>query len=282
MVSSRRQSKQRFIVTVLVLASVSAITLYYRGHARTAVSGARSVALDVMDPIGHLVAGIVHPVEHFIQGSLSYGSLSRENVKLEQEIVSLKAQLGAGALTQNELNQLKAQANLPYVGATPSIKADVVLSTPSNFESSIVIDKGTSSGVADGMPVVSGSGLVGLVEQTARSSCVVMLITDPSMKIGVRFFAGKAQGEQQGVVDGEGLGNLLRAEYVSPVDIVHKGEIMYTSGLEGGIFPPDIPVGTISRISNVSGTTTPHVELSPLADLTNLQYVTVILWEPGS
>ncbi len=282
MVTTRRTSKRRFLLTVLVLSAITIVTIYYRGHARSLVANVKSVSLDVIDPVGHFVASIAHPVEHFVQGVESYGTLSKENAKLFQQNQQLRSELGASALNQSEANQLKAQANLPYLQGIPTLRADVILSTPSNFESSIVIDKGSDSGIADGMPVVSGSGLVGLVEQTASSSAVIMLITDPSMKIGVRFNAGKTQGEQVSVLDGEGYGNPLQAEYISPVDILKKGEIMFTSGLQGGLFPPDIPVGKIVNISNGSGTVTPRVDLTPEANLANLQYVSVLLWEPSN
>ena len=267
---------------ILLLASITVVTIYYRGHARTLVSQSRNIAHSAVDPVGHLVAAIAHPIEHFFQGAVNYSAMEKTNARLREENQQLTSELKSSSLNAQEADQLKQQANLPYLQGISTVRADVIDTSPSNFESAIVIDKGTTSGIADGMPVVSGSGLVGIVIQASNSSSVVQLITDASIKIGVRFDAGPGIGAQTGVVDGQGEGNTLRVEYVAAGDHISKGEVMFTSGLQGGILPPDIPVGRISKITAGAGSLAQNVSIEPVAYLSNLQYVSVALWEPAA
>ena len=260
---------------------MTVITVYYRGHARTLVSDLKGIANDIVDPIGHGVAAAAHPIEHFFQGAADYGSLLKANARLRAQNRQLEAQLGSANRAENELNQLKQQEDLPYLQGMATISADVIDTTPSNFEASVAIDKGSSSGVATGMPVISGGGLVGTVVETSTSYSIVQLVTSTSSRIAVRYDVAPGQAASVGVADGEGEGNLLKVEYLDPHHRLVKHEIMFTSGLSGGTLPPDIPLGRVASISAGSGGLQQDVSLAPLADLGELQFVSVVEWEPS-
>jgi cell shape-determining protein MreC len=58
---------------------------------------------------------------------------------------------------------------------------------------------------------------------------------------------------------------------------------VYTDGLQGGLFPAGIPVGTIAGPPTAArGSTEESASIAPLADLNELAYVDVVLWEPGT
>ena len=140
----------------------------------------------------------------------------------------------------------------------------------------IEIDKGASSGVLTGMPVVGAGGLVGIVTATTSGGATVTLLTDASQSIGVTFAGNEA------VVHGQGPSRTLDTDFVAPGTPVHIGETMYTSGLQGGLFPPGIPVGKIAGAQTHRGATELSISVKPLANLSQLAYVDVVLWEPGS
>ena len=148
----------------------------------------------------------------------------------------------------------------------------------SDFTATIEIDKGSSAGVLTGMPVVGNGGLVGIVTSTTPGGSTVTLITDASQSIGVTF--GSAG--YQAVVHGQGASRPLDEDLVGPGTPVHKGETMYTSGLQGGLFPAGIPVGTIQYSASHRGATEVSISVAPLANLSQLDYLDVVLWEPGS
>ena len=55
----------------------------------------------------------------------------------------------------------------------------------SNFQLTIVIDRGSAAGILKGMPVVAGGGLVGRVMEASNNQSTVLLATDTSESVGV-------------------------------------------------------------------------------------------------
>jgi rod shape-determining protein MreC len=155
-----------------------------------------------------------------------------------------------------------------------------VLSGPvSNFQHTIEIDKGSSAGVKVGMPVITGAGLVGRVEQVTNGRSVVRLITDPGLDVGVLL----EHSRDVGVAHGDGDGRPLKLDRgIDPKTDIDRGEVAYTSGVDRSSFPPDIPVGTVTAVAMAGDQLQQNVELEPLADLDQLAFVRVMLWEPGS
>ena len=82
---------------------------------------------------------------------------------------------------------------------------------------------------------------MGQVIQSFHHTCVVRLVTDGQSKVGVTF--GPAERSTPGIVDGQGPGNSMTADLVPPHTPLHKGEVMFTSGLRGGGLPAGDPGG---------------------------------------
>jgi rod shape-determining protein MreC len=61
---------------------------------------------------------------------------------------------------------------------------------------------------------------------------------------------------------------------------VEVGSPVVTSGGSLSLAPPDIVVGTVSRINERLGTAGPILEVSLVADLSNLSFVRVLLYQP--
>ena len=61
---------------------------------------------------------------------------------------------------------------------------------------------------------------------------------------------------------------------------VEKGEHIFTSGLEGAMFPADIPIGSVEKISESRSTLSQVLDVKLDADLVRLFVVRVLLWEP--
>jgi rod shape-determining protein MreC len=87
-------------------------------------------------------------------------------------------------------------------------------------------------------------------------------------------------GGDTAVVGGQGAGRPLSVDYVPPRTPVTKGELLFTSGLAHGLFPPSIPVARMGSSSSTSGSAQEVVTATPIASLTNPQYVAVLEWEP--
>jgi rod shape-determining protein MreC len=275
---TRRSTRPRFTLLLLVLAAVTIITIAYRGHADSVINSIKGDALDAFAPVQSAVSDVARPIGNFFSGATHYGSLQSENARLRAENSRLQTQALQSADAQSSFQSLLKTLNLPWAQNIPTVPAEVVANSSSNFEVSIQLNKGRDAGIDTGMPVVSGSGLVGRVVVASNSRSTVLLITDPTSNVGVRFgTAGNLA-----VAAGQGAGAPLRVDLVPPQVPVDKGELMITSGLQQSIYPPGVPIGTVLTTGVPRGSFQQAVTLAPVADLTRLQFVAVMQWAPKS
>ncbi len=275
---ARRARRSGWGIGLLVLLSITIITLDYRGDLRGSIAGARRAAADALSPLQQGVDDVLHPVGSFLAGAVHYGSLQQQNAKLRLQLQRDRGALAQAQSLRTTASQLATLEHLPWsvVAAIPTVTASVIGSNPSNFEATIVLDKGAAQGIAVGMPVVDGNGLVGRVVQAVRSQCTVQLLTDVRTVVSVDL---GATGNPATLV-GTGPGNPLQVEYVSPTIRLRRGMLLTTSGQQLGLFPRGIPVARITAFHSTPSATDQTVQARPAADLRSLAYVDVLQWEP--
>ena len=273
MAASRRNTSQRLTLVILLLASITVITIAYKGEARHAVASVRNGAGDVVAPVQRGIAAVLHPVGNLFAGIVDYGGALSENQRLQLEVGQLRRRLIEDQQAGEQLNQLRSEESLPFADGIPEVLGQVISLPSSNFDLTIEINRGTSNGVGAGMPVVSGVGLVGSVIAAGQHTAVVQLLTDPRSDVGVRFGPGNVA-----VAQGQGEGNPLLLQGVSETSVTRRGALVVTSGLDVAAYPSDIPVGTVSSVRHAGGSLTSEVLVTPLVNLSVLQYVAVLQW----
>ncbi len=280
MAKARRSRRPRTTLILLLLASVTIITLDLRGGFHRITSGVRSVAADAFSPVRSGVDDIVEPVGSFLAGSVHYGAVRQQNQKLQQEIDQLKQEQASQQGVDEAMKQLSALFGLPFIGNLQMVPAVVTDVAPSNFAATVDISVGRDEGVQLGMPVVGAGGLVGQVVQANHNTATVRLITDGQSSVGVRY--GPPAASSLAVLNGQGSGKPLSAGLVPNNTPLPVGEVFTTSGLEGASYPAGIPVAKV--VASKTGVTASEesVTLEPLADLSHLSYVAVVLWGPSS
>jgi rod shape-determining protein MreC len=265
---------RRRLVTLSILLLAALTLLAIGGPLRSVASkGARAV----VSPFVAVVHGVTKPIGNAMAGVFNYGDVVAQNHVLSQEITQLHQQQVENEYQQHQLRDLLALERLPYLNSLPTVTAQLTAQNLSNFAATIEIDKGTAAGVLVGMPVVGGGGLVGLVTSATQGGATVTLVTDASSSVGVTFGHGNA-----GVVHGQGPGRELAVNFVAPGTPIHPLEHLFTNGLQGGLYPGGIPVGTVVGSRSNRGATQQSIAAVPIANLSDLAYVDVVLWEPGS
>ncbi|MGH9055027.1 MAG: rod shape-determining protein MreC [Acidimicrobiales bacterium] len=273
-----RSVRTRYVLAVLVLAALTLITIDARSNGTGFTGDVRAKAHDVFSPLQRATHAALGPVGNFLTGAADYGSLRHENEILRDQVASLqKRSIQAGA-EQAAAEQVLAEQHLPFVGQIPTVSAEVIDNGASNFENVVTVDKGTSSGIAAGEPVVAAGGLVGSVQAASAHTATVVLLTDPSFAVGVRLDANNV-----GTARGTGRTNPIRVTVDTPQAAppkLAKGQPLVTSGLDLEKFPPNIPVGRVLNATIPPGAAEPDVTLAPLVNLGQLAYLQVLLWSP--
>jgi rod shape-determining protein MreC len=274
----RRSRRPRTTLFILVLASVTIITLDARGGFHRITSGVKSVAADAFAPVRAGIDDVIEPIGSFLAGSVHYGAVRQANQKLQAQIDQLKGEQASQQDVEQRLSQLSALLNLPFIGNLQSVPAEVTNYGTSNFASTVDISVGRRQGVQLGMPVVGAGGLVGQVVQANHSTSTVRLVTDGQSSVGVVYGSAGSLA----VLSGQGSGKPLSGELVPSNTALTSGEVFTTSGLQGAIFPGGIPVAKVVSSKTGSTASEESVTLQPLADLSHLRYVSVVLWGPSS
>lgn len=272
----RRPRRSRFTLLLLVLTSVTLLTLDYRGTGSGAVDAVKDGARDLFAPVQDASDALFEPVGNLVGGVLHYGDLERENERLREENETLRGEVLRADDVAREQEALLDQLDLDFVDDIPREDARVVAFSPSNFELSVEIDKGAGDGVAVGMPVVTGSGLVGRIENVSENRSTVQLLLDDEFSVGIRVVP---QGDT-GVANGRGVRRSMEAELLDPGTPLERGQVVVTSGLQQSQYPPGIPVGRIASASAKPNALQQEATIDPIVDLGKLAFVTVLLWSP--
>ena len=277
MARAKRSRKTTITVVVLVLLSVTVLTANAQGN--SSANGIKGVVHDLTQPVISSLQAVFRPIGNFFAGSVNYGRVADENAQLRYTLHHLQQQVVTNSLAEAQLKQLLALEHLSFIGSTPTVMARTIDVGRSNFTATITLDKGTTSGVLAGMPVVGSGGLIGRILSVSSHSAVVRLVTDASSSVSVAF---PTMTTEQAIVHGEGPGSEMSALYLPTGARVTKGALLLTSGLAGAVYPAGIPVGTVSSASSVAGAGGVDVTVTPAADLSNLGYVDVLQWTAGS
>jgi rod shape-determining protein MreC len=214
-----------------------------------------------------------------LSGALNYGSLKAENQRLRQDLANQQVQAAVTQAEQTEYEQLLALLHLPFARGIPFVTAQVIDNSPSNFETTITINKGRSDGIANGQPVVAAGGLVGTVRLTSAHQATIVLITNPNFVVGVSLPQGNI-GSAQGLGRTDPLKVTVVPTSNAAAPHVRKNDILLTSGLDTERFPKGIPVGRVTQITNSPTDPEPDITLTPTVDLGNVSYLNVLLWAP--
>ena len=263
---SRGRARSRLML--LVLSAVTLLSLDFRsfGPLDTVQRGLRAA----LEPLRNGAETVLQPVTDGARGIFDYGDLQRENQALREENEQLKGRQLQGEVDAETLKRLLAQNDITYLGDYQRVVARVVAGSVGNFdEFSVEIDKGSRSGLAVDMPVVTSAGLVGRLVEVDTNRSRVQLITSPQFAVGVRV------AQEVSLARGTGSGNPLRAASNIPIDApVNVGDPVLTNGQDRSKFPPDIPVGRVRTVDRSSGTVI--LDIDPVANVGAIDFVAVV------
>jgi len=282
MVAYRRGGSRRYVLALLLLTAVTLVTLDSRSGESGVLGFAGRAAHQVVSPVAVGVHAVTGAVADWFDGVTSAGSLKRENDRLRQDLAEAESKARRGDAALQENRRYKDLLDLEVPEDAEAVTADVILGPSGNYESTIVIDKGSSAGIAKGMPVVAAEGLVGRVVEVWPNGAKVLLITDPRSGVSVRMVRPRLTGEAEGRAGRSTLVlDLVEPAAPAPRFDVVVGDDAVTSGLEGSVYPPGFLVGEVLSIESKPGTTLHRLIVRPFVDFSRLEIVRVLRWTPS-
>jgi rod shape-determining protein MreC len=271
----RRESRRRPIIALIVITCLALITLDSNGNG--IIASVRHTARDAIAPVQDLVDSAFDPVADVFDGVTKVDGLERDNAELRAQVARLEGKLSRERGVGEEYSQLVRLLDIPDIEDVTGVVARVISGPTGNFERTVTLNKGTSQGIVTGMPIVAGDGLVGKVTDASRTRATVTLIDSPGLGVGVRT----EKSREQAVTQGRSGDRLLRLGFIAnPRADIQEGELLFTAGVEGAAYPPDVPVARVVKIDRTRGELDPDIFAESLVDLDKLVFVKALRWPP--
>lgn len=274
--------RRRAVLGLLVACALILLTAYFGEGAGGGLHTLQRGALAVFSPIQSVASDAVKPVRDLFGWFGDTFQAKGDNKRLRKEVGALRtevASLSGQLRTSRQLDKVAALNGRAGLDQMRPVAARVVLASPVVWYSTVNIDRGSSDGVSVDDPVVNGDGLVGRVIKTVGDASVVLLLTDPQSGVSARI----AETGVPGIVQTGAPGNpddLLLQRIPRGVRSPRVGQMVVTAGIRSArftsYFPPNIPIGVISRVDPNELDTSQQVHVRPYANLRDLDVVEVL------
>ena len=268
-------NRSRLLLVLLLVSSLFLITLDLRGV--NLAGSIRSGVANVFSPLENIASKIFSPIGNFTSDLKNFGQSKKKIEQLTKEVDLLKSEKILDQDTVGQLSQLRDVLDLAGRGGYKVVAAKVInRGSSATFKQTVTIDVGSSSGIEKNMTVISDSGLVGVVKSVTSSSAIVLLMSDPTFKIGVRI----AGTQSIGVVSGQG-GNSYLLQLLDATGEIKKGDVLVARGSQDGKpFVPGVPVGTVTTVQSNASSITQNADVVGISNLERIGVVAVVTSPP--
>jgi rod shape-determining protein MreC len=279
--------RRRAVLALLVALSLVLLTAYFGESAGGGLHALQRGVLEVLSPIQEGTSRALKPVRDLFGWFDDTLHARSERDKLRNERNQLRRQVVGYQSAERENLQLRRLVGLDQgsdlAGYTP-VTARVIGRSPTVWYATITVDKGSSAGVRVNQPVVNGDGLVGKVTAVTSGASLVTLITDHTSGVSAKVLTPV-------VTDtGNGITGLVQPAVGKPQDLllqfvprraqIRTGDTVVTAGSQStrleSLFPPNLPIGVVTKADDAELSQYQRVHIRPFADLRRLDFVQIL------
>lgn len=212
-------------------------------------------------------------VSRFNDSYLRLQGVARENRELHEKLQRMAGALATSKEEAAEVKRLRSLLSFEPPRPWKALGARVVSYRlgPHAALETLMVDKGSQSGIHENTPAVTNEGVVGRVLRVSPFFSTVLLITDLNSRVAVLGQRNRSLG----IITGKGAGEPLQVLYVPLNAPLMQGELLVTSGLDD-IFPKGLPVARVTKVERSEISLFLDVWAELLIDLKNLEEVLLL------
>lgn len=239
------------------------------------------------DPLSNMVNTVTAPIrsgvstvadwaEGVYQYVFRYGEIQKELDSLRTQVANLEGQVRQNEEAIRENEQLRDLLELHQRRQDFTFEsARVTDRSTSNWESTLTLSKGSSSGIEVGDCVITETGvLVGVVSQVGHNWSTISTVINTDTEMGGivsrTYSAGVLEGDFALMTQGK-----LKLNYLPEGAQLVSGDEVLTSG-KGDMFPSGLVVGRVSGVFTDPSGQSRYAVVVPDADFASLIEVFVI------
>lgn len=278
MFRNRKKIEGKYIIIIVVILIIAALVIYAKTLKEDRkLNMVESLIKDSVTFVEKIALAPFNYISNLIDDFTELRNVQEENEKLKTSIERIDAIETENIELRREIEALKEELNIDYVLTDYEyLNATVISRNIGYWYNTLTIDKGSKSGIEEGMVVVNSTGLIGKIIRTTTFTSEVRLITtsDTNNKISVSISNGN--NKINGLINRYDYeNNLLEVEGISNTEEVNVGDFVYTSGL-GGVFPSGILIGTVESITTDEYDLAKIINVKPSADFNDINYVAIL------
>jgi rod shape-determining protein MreC len=259
------------LIVVLVLVLVG--TIHYTSIRRPEITRLEGLWRDVLSPFQWVFSKVGGFFQNQVAEINRWRGLRERNLLLEERVIQLEAEVFGLRDARRENEWLREALDFREEGEHALLVAEVIGRSPSNWESTIVVNKGQAHGVVSGMAVVTNVGIVGTIINSSRHTSTVLLLIDAQSATGGLV---QSSGDLVLVEGGQIDQTTLSAKPLGRDTSVEVGDVILTSGLSR-IYPKNLPIGEVVAVESRQYDLSFSAVVRPFVDFARLEYVLIVM-----
>ncbi len=272
----KKKFQRRIIIFTVVMLVFSLVSLLIS-------RSPSSIESILKDTVANIEYYLVKTPIQYVSGLFSeFNELKdvyKENELLKQQLDKYAREAAINETLSLELEQMKEITKIDFLPTDYNVRyAKVISRDVESWTNEITIDLGETSGIKEGMAVISAKGMIGTVTKTDKISSTVSLLSaeNPHSQLPVMIMSDNQ--EYYGLLNRyDTQTQTYRITLLSDVEKLDKDARVVTSGLGGvGKSPKGILVGTVSSFTPKSEATESVCQVKPSANFDSLNYVAVV------
>ena len=229
----------------------------------------------VLTPLRTGVSALTDEAEKLYNYVFDYERMAAENEALKEELAKLRDDAANAAAIQRENDRLRDLTQLQKNNPDYKLVDGYVIGRSSlDWTSTLTINIGTNSGVAEGMVAITANGeVVGLVIECGTNYAVIKTVLDSSLEISASIATSGYSGMVQGAYTSD-LAGKLRMDYIPTSAVIRNNDQVVTAG--STVYPRGLILGRIIDAGKNDTGVAKYAILEPEADIDSMEQVFVL------
>lgn len=264
-------SKVRMVLVIAVVLA-AALTVIGNLTGSTPLDGAvKGLLTPISTAASHLKNGAAQLYSYLFR----YEALAAENADLKEQLAQISNDARKLDAMTRENARLRAALELQQDHEDYKLVDAYIIDRDSrDWASTFTINRGSASGLAEGMCVVTENGeVVGLITSVGSNYAVVTTVLDSSLEVSATIASTGYNGMVRGGYT-VGLDGYLRMDYLPTSAVIRNQDQVVTSG--STVYPRDLVLGRIIDAGYDDTGVAKYAVLEPAVNVSSIEQVFVI------